>query len=119
MLTKKSKSLLVPQFALGILIITLLYPYLLTGYYFDDSLNSNLPGALLLRQQSALNFLLSGWRDWIIGTARLIPLGTATALTFYFIQSLFVYRLFQVALTGLNILLFLRWLQIQSTHVWF
>jgi hypothetical protein len=86
----------------------ILFPYLQTGYYGDDMLNSLTPGALALERQSSLSVALSTARSWIVGSGRLYPLSALIAVPAwnFLFAHLIVYRICAVLLILSNLWIF-------------
>jgi hypothetical protein len=91
---------------LALLAIAVLSPFLSTGYYQDDSINSVFPAYLGIRGLSLSQFIAGGIRHWLFVEARVYPLGlTIGYSTWYFITHLLSYRIIQVGLVVTNVLL--------------
>lgn len=86
--------------------LAVLSPFLATGYYQDDSINSVFPTYLRLRGLTLGQFIAGGIGHWMFVEARLFPLGLAVSYSvWYFITELLAYRWIQVGLVVSNVLL--------------
>jgi hypothetical protein len=99
----------------------LLLPYLTTGYYNDDNLNSMVRGYVGLHGLTLFGFIRSEITMWITHSGRFFPLANYCYYLWYYLPNLATYRWGQVLLTALDLFLFvtlLRRLGLEKGRAW-
>ena len=95
-------------FAFLLFALCVLSPYLTTGYYQDDSINSLLPAILARQHQTIGQFIGASIKHWSLEEARFFPLTlTVSYSLWYWVRDLTAYRLLQVGAVLTNLLLFM------------
>jgi hypothetical protein len=85
---------LVALLAVALLVLS---PYLTTGYYQDDGLNSTLSGHLLRRGLTIMEFLRAQNHSWMFDNGRLFPIALTGYFWWWLNPPLWLYRVVQVA----------------------
>jgi hypothetical protein len=88
--------------------LVMLAPYLMTGFYQDDVLNSVFPSYLALHQRTFADLLAEQAKGWMFEHGRLFPLSHTVFAWWYLCQDLTVYRIVQVGLVLLSLWTWVR-----------
>jgi hypothetical protein len=105
---------------LPFLFFAITYPYLKTGYYFDDSINASFWSSIHRSFNEYWQVVCDRLRIWTFQERRFFPLAIVSlASVFYFLKNLLLYRTFQVGMTVLNLVLYTYWLESLNCSRWF
>ena len=96
-----------------ILIFTVLslIPLLQSGYFNDDVLNSQVRGIINLDNWSLLDFTTHYFKGWIANQGRFYPLAWYLYVVFYYIDSLFIYKVCILVFICIDIIVFSAFLK--------
>lgn len=98
-----SKISLKNLFLLNLILITFfLFPILQSGYLGDDAYNSQIKGRVIQDGINVFNFWLGEVSSWYWNNGRLYPLSFYAYFLFYFVENIFIYKIFVLFLIFLN-----------------
>lgn len=112
--TEKSTDRTIQVAALSLLSGILFYPYLITGFYLDDSHNSVIRSLFQVKGLSLGNEIWNNALHWLTYDGRLYPFASLMTAVYYYAPNPFIYHGIICIFSILSLITFYAWLRSHS-----